>query len=278
MMRKTCKDRDRWDDYLPYACFAFRDAVHSATQFSPFQLLLGRNVRGPLSLVKSQLMGETKGTTNVVEFVEKLKKKLNLAWDMETGHDEEAKTKSKSYFDRTATPRTFEVGDMVMTLEPSTVDKFQPQWTDPYQILEKVTDVTYRVSMPDRRKKQKLFHVDGLKAWQSLPEAVSVVLCAQEDPLDVNEGPQIIPFEQDGDRKPQINQELSSEQQEQIKRLCAEFADVFDPAPGCTTLVEHSIPTGNAKPIYHRPCAESSTCMGRESSRRYRCNVEGRRD
>lgn len=70
----------------------------SATQLSPFQLLLGRNVRGPLSLIKSQLTGETKGTTNIVEFVEQLKKKLNLAWDMAAGHDEEAKAKAKSYF------------------------------------------------------------------------------------------------------------------------------------------------------------------------------------
>jgi len=31
MLRKTCVNRDRWDDYLPYACFAFRDSVHSAT-------------------------------------------------------------------------------------------------------------------------------------------------------------------------------------------------------------------------------------------------------
>lgn len=53
-----------------------------------------------------------------------------------------------------------------MTLEPSTIDKFQPQWNGPYKIVEKVTDVTYRVSMPDRCKKQKLFHVNGLKAWQ----------------------------------------------------------------------------------------------------------------
>ena len=253
MMRKTCKDRDRWDDYLPYACFAFRDAVHSATQFSPFQLLLGRNVRGPLSLIKSQLTGETKGTTKVVEFVDKLKEKLTLAWDMAAGHDEEAKAKSKSYFDRRATTRTFEVGDTVMTLEPSPTDKFQPQWNGPYKIVEKVTEVTYRVFMPDRRKKEKLFHVNGLKAWQSLPETVAVVFCEEDSSVDANEGPEIFPFEQDGEMKPQINTQLTSEQRGQIERLCTEFADVFDPAPGCTNCVEHSIPTGNAKPIYHQP-------------------------
>ena len=71
--------------------------------------------------------------------MDKLKEKLTLAWDMAARHDEEAKAKSKSYFDRRATTRAFEVGDMVMTLEPSPTDKFQPQWNGPYKIVEKVT-------------------------------------------------------------------------------------------------------------------------------------------
>ena len=48
---------------------------------------------------------------------------------------------------------------MVMTLEPSPTDKFQPQWNSPYKIVEKVAEVTYHVVMPDHRKKEKLFHV-----------------------------------------------------------------------------------------------------------------------
>ena len=87
--------------------------------------------------------------------MEWLKKKLNLTWDMAAGHDEEAKAKLKKYFDRKATACSFAVGEMIMTLEPSILDKFQPPWTGPYQIVEKVTDVTYCVATPDQRKKQK---------------------------------------------------------------------------------------------------------------------------
>ena len=28
MMRKTCRERKEWDEYLPYVCFAFRDSIH----------------------------------------------------------------------------------------------------------------------------------------------------------------------------------------------------------------------------------------------------------
>ncbi len=51
MMRKTNSAQKEWDQYLPYVCFAVRDSVHFATGFTPFQLLFGREVRGPLTLL-----------------------------------------------------------------------------------------------------------------------------------------------------------------------------------------------------------------------------------
>ena len=48
MIRKSSREKDL---YLPYACFAFRDTTYSATGYTPFQLLFGRDVRGPLSLL-----------------------------------------------------------------------------------------------------------------------------------------------------------------------------------------------------------------------------------
>ena len=61
MLRKTSKERSEWDIYLPLMCFAFRDTTNSATGFTPFQLLFGRNVQGPLSLLYEQLAEETTG-------------------------------------------------------------------------------------------------------------------------------------------------------------------------------------------------------------------------
>lgn len=52
MLRKTCQAAKQWDHYLPYLCSAYRDMVHATTGFSPFQLVFGRDVRGPLTLFK----------------------------------------------------------------------------------------------------------------------------------------------------------------------------------------------------------------------------------
>ena len=79
MLRKTSEERREWDTYLPYVCFAFRDSTHTATGFSPFQLLFGRDIRGPLSLLYDQLSEKTSGTMAVTEYVEGLKERLREA-------------------------------------------------------------------------------------------------------------------------------------------------------------------------------------------------------
>ncbi|CAC5401482.1 unnamed protein product [Mytilus coruscus] len=40
-----------WDKYIPYLLFAYREVPNETTGFSPFELLYGRHVRGPLVLL-----------------------------------------------------------------------------------------------------------------------------------------------------------------------------------------------------------------------------------
>ena len=41
-----------WDRYIAPLLFAIRDAPQASTGFSPFELLYGRTVRGPMSILK----------------------------------------------------------------------------------------------------------------------------------------------------------------------------------------------------------------------------------
>ena len=55
MLRKTAKeDSKNWDKLLPYLLFAYRDVPQASTGFSPFELLYGRQVRGPLDMLKER--------------------------------------------------------------------------------------------------------------------------------------------------------------------------------------------------------------------------------
>ena len=91
MMQKRGNASKEWDMYLPYLCFAYRDSVHTATGFTPFQLLFGRDVRGPLSLLKAHLTDTTEETSSPRMFLEGLKERLHFAWEKAKENDTTAK-------------------------------------------------------------------------------------------------------------------------------------------------------------------------------------------
>ena len=53
MLKRSEADLKYWDRHLRYLLFAYRDTPHCVTGFSPFSLLFGREVKGPLGLVHS---------------------------------------------------------------------------------------------------------------------------------------------------------------------------------------------------------------------------------
>ena len=55
MLRKLVnKEGKNWDVLLPYVLFAYREVPQSSTGFSPFELLYGREVRGPFDVLKEE--------------------------------------------------------------------------------------------------------------------------------------------------------------------------------------------------------------------------------
>ncbi|KAL7877197.1 hypothetical protein SRHO_G00038400 [Serrasalmus rhombeus] len=53
MLRRFVDDSGKeWDQWLPYLLFAYREVPQESTGFSPFELLYGHQVRGPLDVLK----------------------------------------------------------------------------------------------------------------------------------------------------------------------------------------------------------------------------------
>ena len=49
MLKKKCQEKPKdWDRYLSAVLFAYREVPQASTGFSPFELLYGRTVRGPM--------------------------------------------------------------------------------------------------------------------------------------------------------------------------------------------------------------------------------------
>lgn len=43
-----------WDQYIHYLSFAYREVLNESPGFSPFDLLYGRGIRGPLAVLKEE--------------------------------------------------------------------------------------------------------------------------------------------------------------------------------------------------------------------------------
>ena len=255
MMRKSCPNQKQWDEWLPYTLFAYRDATHAATGFSPFELLFGRQARGPLTLVKEQWTGRSNLSQSVVEYVLDLQEKMAQSAELARETEKQAKQSSKTWYDRRASSRSFKAGAQVLALLPDERHKFQPQWNGPYTVLEKLSDVTYRVETPERKKKWRLFHINMLRPWFT-PAQVLTVVCAKEEAEGSEGEPEL--YTLDGDLPQQQKAELSEhqllpQQQEELKALLEEVGSTLSDQPGQTELLTHSIRTDGARPIHQHP-------------------------
>ena len=78
MLRTYCVEQEKeWDEGVHLVLFAAREAVQESLGFSPFELVFGRSVCGPLKLLKEQWLQE-ETTTNLLDYVSDLLSKLSM--------------------------------------------------------------------------------------------------------------------------------------------------------------------------------------------------------
>ena len=59
MLHRMCAERPKdWDKYLPALFFAISEVPQESLGFSPFELLYGRSVRGPMAILENYGLGK----------------------------------------------------------------------------------------------------------------------------------------------------------------------------------------------------------------------------
>ena len=137
MLKRLCQEKPKdWDRYIPAVLFAYREAPQASLGFSPFELLYGRTVRGPMQILhdlwtKEETPEEVKTTYGyVIDLRNRLEETCKLA------QEELKKTqlRSKAWYDKKTKPRKFQVGDRVLVLLPTEANKLLMGWKGPYQV------------------------------------------------------------------------------------------------------------------------------------------------
>ena len=165
MLKKVVKQQPKlWHKYLPALLFACRELPCESTGFSPFELLFGRQVRGPIALLHD-LWSENASTDSsskpLYQYLFDLKNSISESCELAMQNSSAAAGKGKKYFDRRAKVRHFQLGDEVLLLLPTDTNKLLSSWAGPYPIV-KVFHPDYKVLV---RGKEKTFHANMLKKY-----------------------------------------------------------------------------------------------------------------
>ena len=124
-VERCLEDKLDWSKQLKYALFACRCAPNTDSGFSPFEIIFGRHIRGPLELLKDVWETEEKRTMNVCDWVAELQDRLEVVRDVLRDKMKVAKEKQKVEYDRTTKLRKFEPGDMVLIRIPGIAAKLE---------------------------------------------------------------------------------------------------------------------------------------------------------
>ncbi len=133
MLKKMCEERPTdWDRYLPAILFAYREAPQDSLGFSPFEMLYGRTVRGPISILK-ELWTNEEGEEEVkttYQFVLDLKSRLEDTCRFAQEALKQSSQTYKKYFDR-----QLQVGDKALLLLPTDHNKILMHWKGPFVVV-----------------------------------------------------------------------------------------------------------------------------------------------
>ncbi|XP_063788599.1 uncharacterized protein LOC134943977 [Pseudophryne corroboree] len=241
-----------WERYLPHLLFAYREVPQESTGFSPFELLYGRRVRGPLDLFRESWEGKLiHQDESVVEYVLKLRDRLENLMGLAQANLAEAQTKQKTWYDQGARARVFGVGQKVLVLVPTRQNKLQAAWAGPYTVAKRLSDITYVVSFDSDGRRQRTYHINMLKAYHERVESVAAVCCLPMEEPGKDPIPDLLADAkgEGGVEEVSWSSELGNHKREQLESVLQSFEAQFSRKPGLTSLRAHHVDTGEHRPI-----------------------------
>ena len=136
-----------WEDHLQLIEFAYNNSYHFSIGMTPYEALYGRPCKSPICWAEvgdSELLGP-----NIVQ--ETTEKVFIIQNRIQT-----AQSRKKSYTDLKRRQVEFDVGDLVFLKVSPTKGvvrfgkkgKLAPRYVGPFEILEKVGVLAYRLALP----------------------------------------------------------------------------------------------------------------------------------
>ena len=165
--------------------------------------------------------------------------------------------KQKTYYDKRARSRKFDVGDKVLLLLPTESNKLLLQWKGPCEIVEVLNRMDYKV---DVNGVVNPYHANMLKQYVERQNVASHCLMSAEATASVNEDDDTEEFSLDDCAFPtakqpesytdvRISDTLKSEQRSEVETLIEQYPEVLSSLPGRADQIQHDIKLLTLEPI-----------------------------
>ncbi|CAB3980524.1 Retrovirus-related Pol poly, partial [Paramuricea clavata] len=263
MMRTYCLETEKdWDDGVHLLLFAARESVQESLGFSPFELVFGHTVRGPLNLLKEKLLSASGNSLDLSQYVSDFRTKLSKACELAKANLQSAQKCMKNQYDKNCVSRTFQPGDKVLALLPVPGNTLQARYFGPYLVEKKENDLNYVIVTPDRRKNKQLCHVNMLKSYYERKNGVQVVNVIDVENTNIEDTTELFNLSEstklhNSDVLRNMDTKLShlsESQRRDIEVLVQEYQCLFPDVPSRTDHIAHDVEINDVniyRPICH---------------------------
>ena len=166
ILMKGQQNNNDWDGELPYATSAYRSTPQESTGETPNMMMFGREVSLPIDLMTEQPRLEEEDDT---DYVQTLRQRIQTSHERAREVLAKSARRQKKIYDQKTIKERFMKGQFVWMYNPAKkkghCPKLQCRWECPYVILDRMSDVTYRVQR-SRGRKKKVVHCDRLKPYE----------------------------------------------------------------------------------------------------------------
>ena len=164
MLATAIDEKDEWEECLPKVCLAYNTSEHSATGFTPFYMMFGRQANMPLDIIYGT---PTSTRKDCAHYTMELKKTLEQAYQLARQNMGTAAARQKELYDRKVHGEKFTVGQLVWLCNPvvprGNSRKLHSPWVGPYKVVKCISETVYRIQDSRAPRKRIVVHFDRLK-------------------------------------------------------------------------------------------------------------------
>ena len=154
----------KWEDYLHLVEFAYNNGQQASLGMSPFEALYGRRCRTPVSW---------DNIVNIIVLRQKMFKEMEKEVIKIREFLKGTQDRQKDYAYKNRVHREFNVGDHVYllvrtrksSLKLESCAKLSPIYYGPFEVLERIGPIAYRILLLANTRAHNVFHVSLLKKY-----------------------------------------------------------------------------------------------------------------